>query len=139
MDKDGILDVSYPKKEGEKTFYSLTPKGVDLAISMVNLDYSKKIINLTEAIIIKNGFKINKEKIIDTFQGYYKQLEKNEKLLMDKKPDYYIADKRIRQKIIQDRDQFDNFGALVKEIKTSCDFEQIILPTYPDLLIFKYI
>ena len=40
--------------------------------------------NLTEAIIIKNGFKINKEKIIDKFQSYYKKLTKNEKWLLDK-------------------------------------------------------
>jgi HAD superfamily phosphatase len=41
--------------------------------------------NLTGAIITKNGFKINKEKIIDKFQSYYNKLMKNEKWLLDQK------------------------------------------------------
>lgn len=40
--------------------------------------------NLTDAIIIKSGFKIDKEKIIYKFQSYYKKLMKNEKWLLDK-------------------------------------------------------
>ena len=62
LEKDGIIETKLLKddKTGETAkCYRLTPKGIDFAISMINLDYgekmlgySKKISRFTIAVII---------------------------------------------------------------------------------------
>lgn len=43
LDKDKIIEVS-PQKEGEVKKYRLTPTGINLAISLINLEYGEKVL-----------------------------------------------------------------------------------------------
>ena len=52
LDRDGILDGIASDPEDDKLYYELTPKGVDFAISIINLENTQKIVNLTRSIII---------------------------------------------------------------------------------------
>jgi hypothetical protein len=47
LEEHEILEVVYAKNSSEKTFYSLAPKGVEVAISMTNLGYSKRMDTFT--------------------------------------------------------------------------------------------
>ena len=58
LDEHNILEVAYAKNEGERTYYSLTPKGVEIAISLSNrvdseriLDYAKETHKFNKWII----------------------------------------------------------------------------------------
>ena len=55
LDKDKLIELS-PIEEGEVKRYRLTPAGINLAISLTNLDYSKKMNKFTLAIIIIGAF-----------------------------------------------------------------------------------
>ena len=41
LHQDGLLEI-FPKKENEPTRYRLTGDGINMAISMINLDYSEE-------------------------------------------------------------------------------------------------
>ena len=47
--KDGFIEI---KSNTQPRAYRLTPKGIDFAISMINLDYSEKMDKLTKMIMI---------------------------------------------------------------------------------------
>ncbi len=51
LHQDKLLDI-FPKKENEPIRYRITGDGVNMAISMINLDYSEKTHNFTRWIII---------------------------------------------------------------------------------------
>jgi len=51
LHQDKLLDI-FPKKENEPTRYRLTGDGVNMAISMINLDYSEETHKFTKWIII---------------------------------------------------------------------------------------
>jgi len=48
LERHNILEVYWAKKEQENTFYSLTPKGVEIAISLSNRSDSKRILYYAE-------------------------------------------------------------------------------------------
>ena len=50
LEGDGFIQIE--KKEGEQTKYRLSPEGIKLAISMVNLKYSEKMNTFTLTITI---------------------------------------------------------------------------------------
>ncbi len=89
FDIDGVLvDVSNSYRQSIKqTAEFFTKKEVSLQEIQ---EYKNKggfnnDWNLTEAIIRNNGLGIDKKKIIEKFQDFYKKLMKNEKWLLDKK------------------------------------------------------
>jgi len=47
LDKDGLIEISQ-KKEEMPAMYRLTPLGINLAISMINLDYSEKVLKYSQ-------------------------------------------------------------------------------------------
>lgn len=51
LHQDKLLDI-FPKRENESTRYRLTGEGVNMAISMINLDYSEKMHKFTIWIIV---------------------------------------------------------------------------------------
>lgn len=51
LHQDKLLDI-FPKKENEPPRYRLTGEGVNMAISMINLDYSEKMHKFTIWIIM---------------------------------------------------------------------------------------
>jgi len=50
LSKDKLIELS-PVKDGETKKYRLTPAGLNLAISMINLDYSEKVIKQSEDVL----------------------------------------------------------------------------------------
>lgn len=52
LDKDGLIKI---KPDTHPRVYRLTPKGIDFAISMINLEHSEEIRKFTKALIIIGG------------------------------------------------------------------------------------
>lgn len=50
LEKDGFIDVKI--EENKQPQYKLTSKGIDLAVSMINLDYSENMHQFTVIIIV---------------------------------------------------------------------------------------
>ena len=50
LGKDNLIELA-PRKKGEQVRYRLTPTGINLAISMINLDYSEKTNYFTKILI----------------------------------------------------------------------------------------
>lgn len=48
---DGLIEI-VSKEENQQTKYRLTPKGVDFAISMINLEYSEKVLKYSKEMRI---------------------------------------------------------------------------------------
>lgn len=51
LPKNEVVKLSVPENQKEYRWYRLKPRGVDLAISMINLEHSEKMIRLTRFII----------------------------------------------------------------------------------------
>lgn len=47
LSKDNIIELS-PTKDGEVKRYRLTPAGINLAISMINLNYSEEVLKYSK-------------------------------------------------------------------------------------------
>ena len=47
LSKDGLIELS-PIKKGEVKRYRLTPTGINLAISLINLEYGERVLNYSQ-------------------------------------------------------------------------------------------
>ncbi len=47
LSKDNVIEIS-PKVEGEPVMYRLTPLGINLAISMINLEHSERVLKYSK-------------------------------------------------------------------------------------------
>lgn len=54
LSKDKVIELA-PQKEGEPVRYRLTPTGINLALSIINLDYSEKVLKYSKQM---KGFTI---------------------------------------------------------------------------------
>jgi hypothetical protein len=51
LKKDKLIEVITPKRKEEPIHYRLSTKGIDFAISMINLEHSEKMTGLTNKIV----------------------------------------------------------------------------------------
>jgi hypothetical protein len=49
LEKDQLIEVD--KTRLPNKYYRLAPRGIDVAVSFISLDYSQKMLNLTKAVI----------------------------------------------------------------------------------------
>ncbi|HLC72663.1 MAG TPA: hypothetical protein VJH37_03715 [Candidatus Nanoarchaeia archaeon] len=47
LDKDKIIELS-PKRKGEPLRYRLTPAGINLAVSLINLEYGERVLKYSK-------------------------------------------------------------------------------------------
>ena len=52
LSEDGLIDFSANMHNEKEIAYRLTPKGIDFAISMIQLDYSQKVYRFTIAVLV---------------------------------------------------------------------------------------
>ena len=49
LDEDEVIKL-LPTKEGEEKQYRITPKGINLAVSLINLEYGEKVLKYSEEV-----------------------------------------------------------------------------------------